>query len=202
MNKKEQSKITFDHHAKKYDQTIVYKNPRNNYHKILQMLDTLEFANVLDVGCGTGEMLRLISEKYNSVEAYGIDLSDEMIKIAKAKLSPDINLFVGDSEHLPFSDETFEVLLCMESFHHYPNPDNVLKEFKRVLKPNGVLFICDMWRVFPLRNIMSLAMKFLPTGDVKIYSKREIVKFVKEAGFSNIIYEQISWVAYNVKCEK
>lgn len=202
MKKKEQSKIIFDKHAKKYDETIIYKNPRNNYEIMLKKLDLVEGSSILDVGCGTGGMLKLITDKYQNIKAYGIDLSDEMIKIARKKLSNDVKLSVGDSECLPFLDNNFDVIICMESFHHYPNPSSVLQEFKRVLKPNGILLICDMWRIFPIRNIMSFFMKFLNTGDVKIYSKKEIIDFINNAGFINVEYEQISQFAYIVKSEK
>ena len=86
------------------------------------------YRTATDLGCGTGEMLKLIFQKDTHKELCGIDLSEEMLAVAKSKLPEQVKLLLGDSESLPFPDNTFDVVYCNDSFHHYPAPQNVLKE--------------------------------------------------------------------------
>ena len=124
------------------------------------------------MGCGTGEILNAIATDKNRY--YGIDLSEKMVNIAKGKNnSKNITYLVGDAEFLPFEDLTFDIIICVESFHHYPNPNAVIKEFYRVLNNGGTLIICDMYRKAPLRQFYNFLMKIVNTGDVKIYTKNE-----------------------------
>ena len=73
-------------------------------------------------------MLKLILQKDNHKDLCGIDLSEEMLAVAKSKLPEQVQLFLGDSESLPFPDNSFDVVYCNDSFHHYPAPQNVLRE--------------------------------------------------------------------------
>lgn len=179
---KENSKTTFDKQAKIYDKSIYSMYPRRCYKHVIEEIQRKKFKKILDVGCGTGEILNAIATDKNSY--YGIDLSEKMINIAKEKNnSSNITYFVGDSEFLPFDDLEFDIIICVESFHHYPNPNAVLKEFHRVLNRDGTLIICDMYRKAPLRQFYNFWMKVLNTGDVKIYTKNEILKILEEEKF-------------------
>ena len=82
-------------------------------------------------------MLKLILQEDTHKELCGIDLSEKMLAVAKSKLPEQVKLILGDSESLPFSDNAFDVVYCNDSFHHYPAPQNVLREVYRVLKPGG-----------------------------------------------------------------
>jgi len=86
-------------------------------------------------------MMKLILQQSDDKSLYGIDLSEKMLEVAKEKLGNRVNLILGDSEQLPFSDSFFDVVYCNDSFHHYPAPDKVLSEVCRVLKPVG---FCDV----------------------------------------------------------
>lgn len=88
----------------------------------------------MDVGCGEGVLLGFISEKCGSrLKLCGIDLSSNANEKAKKALPEDIDLSVGDAEHLPYEGGEFDVLICTHSFHHYPNPLEALKEFNQCL---------------------------------------------------------------------
>lgn len=62
-----------------------------------------------------------------------------MIKIAGDKLPENAKLYLGDANHLPFKTESFDLLICTDSFHHYPNPQVAIDKFYRVLKNEGYL---------------------------------------------------------------
>ena len=138
---KENSKASFNQQAATYDKDIKGQHARSLYPYLLEKLFHIPFQSALDLGCGTGEMLKLILQKDNHKDLCGIDLSEEMLAVAKSKLLEQVQLFLGDSESLPFLDNSFDVVYCNDSFHHYPAPQDVLREVHRVLKPGGMVLV-------------------------------------------------------------
>ena len=98
-------------------------------------------------------------------------------------------------------DNTFDVVYCNDSFHHYPAPQNVLKEVHRVLKPEGTFLMGDCWQPFVGRVIMNFYMRHSKEGDVKIYSETEIVSMLSEY-FHNVSWEQIGNTACIAMAQK
>ena len=187
---KENSKVAFNQQAATYDNDIKGQHARSLYPVILKKLSEIPYHTALDLGCGTGEMMRLILQQNKDKSLYGIDLSEKMLEVAKEKLGNHVNLILSDSEQLPFSDSFFDVVYCNDSFHHYPAPDKVLSEVYRVLKPNGIFVMCDCWQPTIGRAIMNFYMKHSKEGDVKIYSENEIRKLFS-VHFSKVLWERI-----------
>lgn len=110
---------------------------------------------VLDVGCGTGAMGLLFAEMGHQVT--GIDLSDGMMTKAREKACAQklsIDFRIGDAEHLPFNDESFDVVINRHLLWTLPHPEIALKEWQRVLKTGGVVLIVEgVWKdkSFPVR---------------------------------------------------
>ncbi len=187
---KENSKAAFNQQAATYDNDIKGQHARSLYPVILKKLSEIPYHTALDLGCGTGEMMRLILQQNKDKSLYGIDLSEKMLEVAKEKLGNHVNLILSDSEQLPFSDSFFDVVYCNDSFHHYPAPDKVLSEVYRVLKPNGIFVMCDCWQPTIGRAIMNFYMKHSKEGDVKIYSENEIRKLFS-VHFSKVLWKRI-----------
>lgn len=187
---KENSKVVFNQQAATYDNDIKGQHARSLYPVILKKLSEIPYHTALDLGCGTGEMMRLILQQNKDKSLYGIDLSEKMLEVAKEKLGNHVNLILSDSEQLPFSDSFFDVVYCNDSFHHYPAPDKVLSEVYRVLKPNGIFVMCDCWQPTIGRAIMNFYMKHSKEGDVKIYSENEIRKLFS-VHFSKVLWKRI-----------
>lgn len=187
---KENSKVAFNQQATTYDNDIKGQHARSLYPVILKKLSEIPYHTALDLGCGTGEMMRLILQQNKDKSLYGIDLSEKMLEVAKEKLGNHVNLILSDSEQLPFSDSFFDVVYCNDSFHHYPAPDKVLSEVYRVLKPNGIFVMCDCWQPTIGRAIMNFYMKHSKEGDVKIYSENEIRKLFS-VHFSKVLWKRI-----------
>ena len=131
----------------------------------------------------------------------GIDLSEEMLAVAKSKLPEQVKLLLGDSEALPFPDNAFDVVYCNDSFHHYPAPKDVLREINRVLKPGGTFLMGDCWQPFVGRVIMNFYMRHSKEGDVKIYSEAELVSMLS-AFFHNVSWEKVDNTACIAMGEK
>lgn len=93
---------------------------------------------VLDVGCGEGTLLELIRRKGNDVA--GVDISHSGVDKTKAK---GVICFLADisNERLPFYDDEFDMVTCLETVEHVENPLRCLQEIKRVLKADGTLII-------------------------------------------------------------
>lgn len=187
---KENSKAAFNQQAATYDNDIKGRHARSLYPVLLEKLSHIPFQSALDLGCGTGEILKLILQEDIGKELYGIDLSEQMLYVAKSKLPEQVKLLLGDSEALPFPDNTFDVVYCNDSFHHYPAPMKVLREVYRVLKPGGTFLMGDCWQPLVGRIIMNFYMRHSKEGDVKIYSEAEIVSMLSEY-FRNVSWEQI-----------
>lgn len=147
------------------------------------------------MGCGTGNLLKLISSKYD-IELAGVDLTPKMLNIAKIKLEDKADLKIADSEELPFDDNKFDMVICTDSFHHYPHPEKVLSEIKRVLQDNGVLLMADPSAPTPIRQIVNIYFKLSRSGDVKIYPESDIHKLLEETGFISIKYEETGTNAF------
>jgi ubiquinone/menaquinone biosynthesis C-methylase UbiE len=102
---------------------------------------------VLDVGCGTGEIGLLFAEMGHHVT--GIDLSEKMIAKAREKTSNKV-LYItfkkGDAEDPPFEAGTFDVVVNRHLLWTLPHPDTAIKNWKKVLKKGGVLIVIDgLW---------------------------------------------------------
>ena len=185
----EKTKEKFDKQAEKYDSKYG-THAMALYDDILEKLDHFSFDDLLDIGCGTGNLLSLISSKYKS-NLTGIDLSPEMLEIAHNKLGKKADLILGDSENLPFEPESFDMIICTDSFHHYPRPNHVLKGIRKVLKPGGSLLIADPWAPAPFRQIANFFFRFRNEGDVKIYSEAEILKLFELTGLNLVEYNKL-----------
>jgi ubiquinone/menaquinone biosynthesis C-methylase UbiE len=91
-------------------------------------------GRVLEVGCGTGHWLRLLSE--NAIRVIGLDASGKMLAFARTT-APEAALAQGRAEQLPWADQTFERVFCINAFHHFENKRGFLSEARRVLVPGG-----------------------------------------------------------------
>ena len=94
-------------------------------------------TKVLDVGCGAGFLSNELAKQ--GLQVTGVDLSEESLKIAaKHDSTKCVHYQTADAYKLPFGDSTFDVLTAMDFLEHVENPDQVIKEFSRVLKSNGI----------------------------------------------------------------
>ena len=116
------------------------ENNRKLWFNLLQIRNDLK---VLEVGCGSGHFTNMIKTYYPTCEVYGIDLDDNNIKFAKnesKKLNIDVHYQVADVKHLPFEDNSFDIVFSHTLIEHLPF-DDFIKEQKRVLKKGGKLII-------------------------------------------------------------
>lgn len=197
---KENSKINFNKQAEIYDEKGDGKFVAPMYDEIVNRIMEANPKKILDVGCGTGNVLMKLTTK-KDLSLYGIDISEKMIETAKKNLQDKAEFKVGDSEDMPWEDNSFDVVVCNASFHHYPNPEKVLLEMKRVLSDNGTLIIGDPTGPVIIRQVLNLFCKISSNGDYKIYSKNEIQKMLVKCGFEPFNFKKINCKSFAVNAK-
>ena len=102
-------------------------------------------SRVLEIGCGTGAVVRRIAELFDGAEVIGIDPSPVFVEQARrlARGVGRVSFIVGDGRELPFEDGAFDAVVCHTSLCHIPGPERVLEEAARVSRPDGQLAVFD-----------------------------------------------------------
>lgn len=200
------SKEHFNKQASIYDEkdTIYYsKYGKISCNYMSEYLKNIDYNKLLDIGCGTGYLINMLKKYKATAEFYGLDLSEEMINISKSKNIKDAEFILGSANKLPFNDNTFDIVTCIQSFHHYPYPDEAMKEVYRVLKKGGIYILSDTGvggiAAWIDNNILFKVMK---SGDCRTENKEGISKRMLKNGFDVIDKKQIRGFIYSVVGKK
>ena len=212
QNKKSQVKQMFNKIAGQYDflnrfltfgidnmwRTIAVKKIKNNP------------KNVLDIATGTAD-LAIITAKYTNAEIIGLDISDQMLKVGKEKitnknLNSRIKLINGDAENLSFNNETFDAITVGFGVRNFENLEKGLNEIYRVIKEGGYVAILEPSypKKFPLKQLFNFYFETLTpiignliSKDYKAYSY--LSKSVKNFPSSNNFIDQLKQIGFS-KC--
>ena len=144
--------------------------------------------------------------KNSDSEFTGLDLSPEMIKQAINKNIKNAQFIEGKSDELPFADDTFDIVTCSQSFHHYPETDKPMQEARRVLKPGGLYILSDTgvgpFKMLGVKVDEFIYRHFSNTGDCNISYLEKMVKDMQRNGFTIIKAEKITTFIYMVIAKK
>jgi SAM-dependent methyltransferase len=108
--------------------------PPEAYPLFLDLLGVRPGTTLLDVSCGSGFLLKAARDR--RVDAYGIDLSDQAVRLA-AQVAPQAGLAVGAGEALCFRDNSFDYVTCLGSLEHFLDMAHGVREMQRVAKPDA-----------------------------------------------------------------
>ncbi|MBX4264173.1 class I SAM-dependent methyltransferase [Clostridium estertheticum] len=144
-NSEMQGKVTranvdfYAEYAKKYEvieESVFCEENTSRVHDLIKGFSE-KYGNdkLLDVGCGTGNILRFAIKYFKHVT--GFDVSQEMLEISKKYTN---NLVLGDATNLPFADNSFNVVTSYSVLHHLYDPLPVIKEMYRVCKKGGIVY--------------------------------------------------------------
>lgn len=141
---------------------------------------------VLDLACGTGELLSRIATDTPGSELTGVDLSPKMVERARKKLADEPNARVerADAHDLPFADDTFDVVVCANTFHYFTHPEQVLGEVRRVLRPEGRLVLLDWCRDFWTCRVMDAILQYIDPAYETCYTRAELTTLLERASFA------------------
>ncbi len=189
------------------------------YRKILSKLKKFQPNGLLvDIGCGSGNLIVRIAEKFQNLELFGVDISEDIIQLAKQRaldksVDEKIEFKIGTAESLPFSDHSVDFIISTLSLHHWSDPLKVIEELHRVLKNNGTLLIFDFRRdarkffyglfTFATKIVVPKALKKInePLGSISAsYTPDEVNEIFSQTTFQNIeIHPYLAWMFINGK---
>ncbi len=154
--------------------------------EVIDALAVFEDKRVLEVGVGSGRIgFPLLKEVRPWL--VGLDLSREMLELAKAKMSSykqKYDLILGDAEHLPFKSETFDAAITISTMHYFTDSEISLTEFSRVLKEKGTFIYGDLaLHELDNRSFLDTLEKTLSQAHVKYFKPSEMKKLVENHGF-------------------
>ena len=188
MNTKDRTKQHFNETAAEYNSSSDGKFVAPMYEALLDEIRKIPCGKLLDIGCGNGNLFKYIPDK--KYELYGVDFAENMISEAKINCGKKALFFTADAEKLPFDDNTFDIITCNASFHHYIHPNVVLKEMHRVLKKGGTLIIGEPYIAAVFRPLMNVLTKLSTEGDYHFYGLNEMKKLFIKNGFSPLSSER------------
>jgi len=153
-DKKNQIEKMFDNIAGKYDLLNhvltmgIDKGWRKN---LINMMSSQKPKLILDVATGTGDLAILAAETIPDLQVKGLDISQGMLNVGKEKivkkaLQNKVEMIYGDSEDMPFDDNTFDAITVAFGVRNFENLNKGLQEMNRVLKPEGRLYILEFSR--------------------------------------------------------
>lgn len=183
LGKKEQVAQMFDNISGSYDglnRVISLGIDVSWRKKVVKLIGEKKPQHILDIATGTGD-LALMMAKLKPTKIVGLDISKGMLevgkqKIAKVNLSDTIEMVVGDSENIPYEDNTFDAITVSFGVRNFENLDKGLTEILRVLKPNGKFVILETSNPtkFPFKQGYKFYTNYILPIIGKLFSKDKV----------------------------
>jgi ubiquinone/menaquinone biosynthesis C-methylase UbiE len=98
---------------------------------------------IVDVGCGTGRLLRKAHERWPDAQLIGVDPAEGMVSVAR-RLMPGSVFMVGPAESIPLPDASADLVFSTASFHHWQDQQQGIGEIRRILRPGGQFLLVDI----------------------------------------------------------
>ena len=161
----------------------------------LRRLELRPGENILDVGCGTGQLLKALSDAVPDARLAGADPSPEMLEVARKRLGETVPLKQSHAESLPFSNETFDVVVSTNAFHYFRNPLGALEEMARVLPPNGRIVLTDWCDDYIACRLCNRWLRIVDRAHFRTYGQKQCRLLVEQAGFTGVRIDRykINW---------
>jgi len=148
------------------------------------------FANpgetLVDVGCGTGQLLELVVTKEPDVHAYGVEPSEGMLAVARRRVSDRTHLIRGEASRIPLDAASADWLVSTSALHLFEDPAKALGEFHRVLRPGGQLVLVDWAHDFVMMRVMTAWLQRREAGRIRVYRAIELEHLLVKSGFEAV----------------
>jgi len=142
------------------------------------------FPAILDVGCGGGHAFPLLEHRFRPETLFGVDIDPHLVEQARSAgrhSACRTEVMTGDVGKLEFADASLDMVFCHQTLHHVCDQSRALAEFRRVLKPGGVLLIAESCRPF-IRSLW-VRVLFRHPADVQ-RSVDGYLELLRASGFS------------------
>lgn len=146
---------------------------------------------IVDVGCGQGLSFRLLAQAFKPQRIVGIDFHEPSLTLAAQSaqacrqradtVATEIELHHGDCANLPLPDASADIVFCHQTFHHLVEQERALAEFRRVLKPGGVLMFAESTDAY----IKSWVIRLLFRHPMQVQKSADgYLDMIRNGGFS------------------
>jgi ubiquinone/menaquinone biosynthesis C-methylase UbiE len=134
----------FEHWGSTYERSWMQRRLFDPVHSAVlqQAASRFKPANVLDIGCGSGRLLRKAHDFWPEAHLSGIDPAQNMLEVAR-HLTPGARFSIGSGEALPLEDASVDLAFSTISFHHWRDQAAGVREVARVLRPGGSFLLAD-----------------------------------------------------------
>lgn len=154
---------------------------------IRKLIPTNFKGSILDIGCGTGEVLGEITKLNPKTKIIGVDVSKYAIKTASKKLPNSKFYLAKDGEKLPIKDGSIDFIICLDVIEHIYDVQSIFREFKRTLKPGGKILITTPYYGL-IKNIVIVLTCFDRifnpfAGHIRFFTKKTLLKATKQINF-------------------
>jgi malonyl-ACP O-methyltransferase BioC/pimeloyl-ACP methyl ester esterase len=191
---RQQVQTSFDRHAEEYESYArVQRRVVDRFLNVMRPT-TSPPRSILDIGCGTGMLLRAVGDRYRSATLTGLDLAPGMVAATRASLGEreGVTLIIGDAEQLPFNREQFDLIISTSTFQWLENLSTAFDEVYRVLIPGGsfrfALFgfrtLCELKESYRSALNQLDAESADPTHDFR--TTDEVTRAFSDAGFTEL----------------
>ncbi len=150
--------------------------------------------SILDVGCGTGRLLRTASLRFPGARLEGIDAAPQMVAQAISQVPPGapIHFQQATAEALPFADGQFDLVFSTMTFHHWADQKKGVTEVARVLAPNGCWLLADFVGQGLVRRVTQLLRLH------RFFDRKGLDSFIAEAGLVVVAERPSRWLGKSV----
>ena len=177
-------KTFWDRNAGRYDRFM--RKDAAAYERLYELLrPVVRHKTVLELATGTGRIAKHIVRSADHIEA--TDASQKMIEQAKQGVkSTKLHFSVQDMFHLPYADQSFDVVIVSNALHIVPHPEKALIEFRRVLKNDGTLIAPTFTHAenSPWGNLQALALKIAGFPLHSRWTSAAYLAFLQQNGWT------------------
>lgn len=139
-------------------------------------------VRILDAPCGTGKLEHRLLARWPDLHIVGVDLSDGMLRQATKDELGHAQWLRADVCKLPLTDESFDWVICANSFHYFRSPVMALGELRRVLRSSGRVVLVDWCDDYLLCKLCSAWLRWSAPAFYRTYSLRECSSLLEQAG--------------------
>jgi cyclopropane fatty-acyl-phospholipid synthase-like methyltransferase len=152
-------------------------------HQVASRVPSLKGSRVLDVGCGLAGPASILARDYEA-QVDGINIVEQQVTLARQYIEANglqdrVRVHIGNSMELPFPDESFDIIFCLEAAHCFIDKPRFLAEARRVLQPTGVLLLADI-----TTTTYNPLLSWLPALKLNLVTAQDWYRMLEAGGFS------------------
>jgi ubiquinone/menaquinone biosynthesis C-methylase UbiE len=141
---------------------------------------------VLDIGCGTGVLLRRALDADTTRTALGVDITLDMLRQAAQRLPDTVPLVCASGDNVPLRAASVDLVVSTSTLHYMRDPIGMLREARRLLVPGGTVIVGDWCRDYWTMSALDRVLRWVDPAHVATLSGETLVRLMRNAGFQNV----------------